>query len=144
MQVPLRRGSSDSTAAVTKLAKPMLVMKRPRFSTRSMGSCAFRPLADPHLAAQHAGFDADVGNGLGEAESAAPGLAIFPGLRRRAERHVMVALLLGAAFVDRREGQAAGQAAGGGARIHPGQFESHQRQRQILRALDEAALRRDP
>src|ERR1035438_4353901 len=39
MHVPLRRGSSDSTAAVTKLAKPMLVMKRPRFSTRSMGSC---------------------------------------------------------------------------------------------------------
>ena len=38
MQVPLMRGSSDSTAAVTKLANPMLVMKRPRFSTCSMGS----------------------------------------------------------------------------------------------------------
>ena len=38
MQVPLIRASSDSTAAVTKLANPMLVMNRPRFSTRSTGS----------------------------------------------------------------------------------------------------------
>ena len=84
MQVPLMRGSSDSTAAVTKLANPMLVMKRPRFSTCSMGSCALRPLGDPHLAAEHAGFDADVGDGLGEAEGAAPGLAVFAGLGRGA------------------------------------------------------------
>ncbi len=39
MQLPLMRGSAESTAAVTKLAKPMLVMKRPRFSTCSSGSC---------------------------------------------------------------------------------------------------------
>ena len=38
MQVPLSFGSSDSTAAVTKFAKPMLVMKRPRFSTWRRGS----------------------------------------------------------------------------------------------------------
>ena len=38
MQLPLMRGSSELTAAVTKLAKAMLVMKRPRLSTCSMGS----------------------------------------------------------------------------------------------------------
>ncbi len=38
MQLPLIRSSSESTAAVTKLAKPMLVMKRPRFSTCRSGS----------------------------------------------------------------------------------------------------------
>ena len=32
------RGSSESTAAVTTLAKPMFVMKRPRFSTCRIGS----------------------------------------------------------------------------------------------------------
>jgi hypothetical protein len=38
MQLPLMRSSADSTAAVTKLAKPMFVMKRPRLSTCSIGS----------------------------------------------------------------------------------------------------------
>ena len=38
MQLPLMRGSAESTAAVTKFAKPMLVMKRPRFSTCRIGS----------------------------------------------------------------------------------------------------------
>ena len=82
MQVPLMRGSSDSTAAVTKLAKPMLVMKRPRFSTCEHGLFAFVPFGDADLAAEHAGLDADIGDGLGEAEGAAPGLAVFAGLRR--------------------------------------------------------------
>ena len=36
----------------------------------------------------------------------------------------------------------AGQAAGGGAGVHPGQFEGDQRQREVLRPLDEAALLR--
>ena len=38
MQLPLMRGSPESTAAVTKFAKPMFVMNRPRFSTCSTGS----------------------------------------------------------------------------------------------------------
>ena len=42
--------------------------------------------------------------------------------------------------MDGRERQASGQAAGGGAGIHPGQLEGHQRQRQVLGALDEAAV----
>ena len=40
------------------------------------------PLGNAHFAAQHAGVDADVGDGLGEREGAAPGLAVFAGLRR--------------------------------------------------------------
>ena len=54
----------------------------------------------------------------------------------------MVALLGRAALVDGGQRQASGQAAGGGAGIHPGQFESHQGQRQVLGAGDEAALLR--
>ena len=42
--------------------------------------------------------------------------------------------------MDGRKRQAAGQAAGGGAGIHPGQLEGHQRQRQVLGPFDEAAL----
>ena len=38
MQLPLIRSSSEPTAAVTKLAKSMLVMKRPRLSTCRIGS----------------------------------------------------------------------------------------------------------
>ena len=38
MQLPLMRGSPESTVAVMKLAKPMFVMNRPRLSTCRMGS----------------------------------------------------------------------------------------------------------
>jgi len=38
MQLPLMRGSSESTATVAKSAKAMLVMKRPRLSTCRIGS----------------------------------------------------------------------------------------------------------
>jgi len=38
MHDPLRRGSSEATAAVTTVAKAIPVMKRPRFSMRSIGS----------------------------------------------------------------------------------------------------------
>jgi hypothetical protein len=69
-----------STAAVTKLAKPMLVMKRPRFSTCSIGSSPPSPFGDLHLAAQHAGLDADVGQ-IGSVRQNAPrqGLRSSPG-----------------------------------------------------------------
>ena len=75
-------------------------------------------------------------------EGAAPGLAVFAGLRGRALAHVVIALFRRAALVDGGKRQAPGQAAGGRAGVHPGQFEGHQRQRQVLRTLDEAALRR--
>ena len=81
---------------------------------------------------------------MGSVRQKAPrqGWRSSPGWGGAAEGHVVVALFLGAALVDGGEGEAAGQAAGGGAGIHPGQFEGHQRQREILRPLDEAALRR--
>ena len=108
------------------------------------GLLALVPLGDAHLAAEHAGLDADVGDGLGEAEGAAPRLAVLAGLGGGAAGHVVVALLGGAAFVDGGEREASGQAAGGGAGVHPGEFERDQRQRQVLGTFDEAALRRDP
>ena len=46
------RGSPVSTAAVTKSATAMFVMKRPRFSTLSIGSCPsshFSTLIRPHI-----------------------------------------------------------------------------------------------
>ena len=118
----------------------MFVMKRPRFSTRSR-VLALLPRGDADLAAKHAGFDADVGDWLGQAESAAPGLAVFAGLGRGGEGHVAIALFLRAALVNRGEGEASGQAAGGGAGIDPGEFEGDQGEREVLRPFDEAALR---
>ena len=142
MQLPLMRGSSESTAAVTKLAKPMLVMKRPRLSTCSIGSSPVFPIGDLDFAAQHAGLDAHVRDGFGQAKGAAPWFAVFAGLRRSAKAHVVVALFGGAALMDGRKRQESRQAAGGGAGVHPRQFERHQRQRQVLGTFDEAALRR--
>jgi len=61
MQLPASRGSADSTAATTKFAKSMLVMKRPRFSTCSTGFLALVPSRHRHLAGENTGIDADVG-----------------------------------------------------------------------------------
>jgi hypothetical protein len=52
----------------------------------------------------------------------------------------VVALFGGAALVDGGQGQATGQTAGSGARIHPGQLESHQGQRQVLGPFDQPTL----
>ena len=98
------------------------------------------PLGHAHLAAEHAGFDAHIGEGLGEAERAAPGFAVLAGLGGGAEAHVVRLLFGGAALVDRAEGEAAGEASGGGAGVDPGEFESDQGQGQVLGALDEAAF----
>ena len=140
MQLPLMRGSSESTAAVTTLAKPMLVMKRPRFSTWSIGSCPSVHSATRTLPPSMPVSTPDKGNRLGEREGGADLLAVLAGFGRRGEAHVMVALLGRAALVDGSQPEVAGQAAGGRAGIHPGQLEGDQRQRQVLRALDEAAV----
>jgi hypothetical protein len=42
--------------------------------------------------------------------------------------------------VDRRQGQVAGQAAGGSARVDPGELEGDEGQGQVLGALDEPSL----
>ena len=103
---------------------------------------ALRPLRHADLAAEQAGLDADVGQRLGEAEGAAPDLPLLAGLRRHAARHVGIALRLGAALVDGREREVAGEAAGGGAGIDPGQFVGDESEHEVLGALDEAALLR--
>src|ERR1035441_6153356 len=81
MQEPLMRSSPESTAAVTKLAKPMLVMKRPRFSTCRSGSW---PSAHSDRNNHHAGtLDAIVpgidrsGNEIGEAHVGDEAAALF-------------------------------------------------------------------
>ena len=42
--------------------------------------------------------------------------------------------------MDGGEGEASGQAAGGGAGVHPGEFEGDQGEREVLGSFDEAAL----
>ncbi len=126
-----RRGHEIGEAGVGDEAAALLHLQH-RFP-------AFRPFGNAHLAAQHAGFDAHVGDRLGEAECAAPRFVLpSPG---RAAAHVELALLRRAALVDGRKRQASGQAAGGRAGVHPGQLKRHQRQRQVLRPFDEAAVR---
>ena len=91
-------------------------------------------------AAHHAGIDADVGDGLGEGEGSAPGLAVFSGLRRGGEGLVVGDLLLSAALVNGSEGEEAGEAGGGSAAVDPGEFECGQGEGKILGAGDEAAF----
>ena len=92
------------------------------------------------MSAQHAGVDADVGNGLGECEGAAPGLAIFTGLGRGGETFVAGDLLRRAALVDGGEGEKAGEAGGGCSAIDPCELEGSEREREILGAGDESAF----
>ena len=82
------------------------------------------------------------GMGSVSAKAARTCLRFSPGLRRRGEADVMVALLRRAPLVDGRQAEVARQAGGGRAGIHPGELEGDQRQRQVLRPLDKAAVLR--
>ena len=101
---------------------------------------AVLPFGDAHLAGQHAGFDADKRDRFGERERGADLLAVFARFHRRGAGDVFGALLRRAALMNGREAEIAGEAARGGAGVHPGQFERNQRQRQVFRAGDETAL----
>ena len=98
---------------------------------------AVLPLGHAHLAAQHAGVDADKGQGLGQGEGPAPGRVVGSGA---GQAHVALALLGRALFVDGREREVVGQAAGGGPGVDPGQLEGGEREGEILGAVDVAAL----
>ena len=100
----------------------------------------FLPLGHAHLAAQHAGIDAHIGDGLGEHKGAAPGLAVLAGLWRRGKALVVAHLLRSAALVDGRERQESSQAGRGRAAVYPGQLEGRQGERQILWPDDKATL----
>ena len=96
-------------------------------------------MRDSDLAAQQAGLDAHERERLGQSEGGADLFAVLAGLERRRQAQVVGALFGRAAFVDGRQAEIAGQAARGGAGIHPGQLEGDQRQRQVFRSLKEPA-----
>ncbi len=84
------------------------------------GLFALLPLGHAHLAAQHAGIDAHVGDGFGQDKGSAPGLAVFARLRRSGEALVAENLLRCPALVDRRQSQKTGQTGGRRSAVHPG------------------------
>ena len=86
MQLPLIRGSSESTAAVTKLAKPMLVMNRPRLSTCRIGSLPSFHSATRTLPPSRPGLDADVRQRLGQANAPRQMAAVLARLGGTARR----------------------------------------------------------
>ena len=98
------------------------------------------PLDDAHLAVEHAGVYADIGNRLGQAESAAPRLAILARLRGSRKFHVTILLLRGSALVNRSQGQTSGEAGGGSASVHPSQLKGHKRQREVPGSRNESTL----
>ena len=140
MQLPLMRSSSESTAAVTTLAKPMLVMNRPRLSTCSIGSPPSFHSATRTLPANMPVSTPTNGIGSVSANAARICLRFSPGLTGAAAGNVFGALLRRAALVNGREAEIARQAARGRAGVHPRQFKRNQRQRQIFRPGDEPAL----
>src|ERR1039458_10102897 len=84
------------------------------------GLFAVFPLRHGDSSTQHAGVDADIGDWLSEGEGSAPGLAIFTGLRRSGQGLVAGYLVGGAALVDGRQSQKAGEAGSGSAAVDPG------------------------
>ena len=142
MQEPLRRWSSESTAAVTTLAKPMLVMKRPRFSTWRTGSWPSFHSTTRTLPPSIPVSTPTKGMGSVSAKAARTCWRLSPGFGRRGEGQVMVALFGRAPLMDGSQAEVAGQAGGGRPGIHPGKLEGNQRQRQVLGPLDEAAVLR--
>ena len=101
---------------------------------------AVRPLLHAQLSIQDAGIHANVGNRLGEAERSAQRLTVRSGCWRDRERHVVGSLFGSAALVDGGQRQASGEAAGSGSGVNPRQFKRGQRQRQVLRSGQVAAL----
>jgi hypothetical protein len=100
------------------------------------------PLIRLSSESQHPGFDADEGDGLGEREGGADLLAVLTGFERRGEGQIMITLRGGAALMDGGQAEIAGQAGGGRPGVHPGKLEGNQRQRQVLRPFNEAAMLR--
>ena len=92
------------------------------------------PFGDAHLAASMPVSTPTKGIGSVRQKAPRQWRAVLAGLGGAAQRHVVGALLGGAALVNGRQAEASGQAAGGRAGIHPGQLEGDQRQREVLRA----------
>ena len=80
---------------------------------------AVLPLGHAHLAGQHAGLDADEGDRFGERKRGVDLFAVFSRFHRRSPANVSGFLLRCAALVNGRQPEIAGEAACGGAGIHP-------------------------
>jgi hypothetical protein len=132
-QLPLMRGSSETTAGDVGDEAAALVHLQPGFFS-------VFPLGNAHFAADHAGFHAHIGNWFGEHKGSTPGLAILAGLGWGGQAHVTSHLLLSAALVNGRKGEATGKTRGGRAAVNPGQLKSGQRQSHVLGADNESAL----
>ncbi len=98
------------------------------------------PFLNAQLPVQDAGINTHIGNRLRKAERSAQRLAVLSRSWRDCERHVAGALFCRTALMNRGQRQASGQAAGGGSGVNPREFERGQRQRQVLRASQVAAL----
>ena len=103
---------------------------------------AVLPLGHANLAGEHSGLNPGERDRFGQRKGGADLLAFLARLERRGAANVFGALLRRSALVNRRQTQIAGEAARGGAGIHPRKFERHQRQRHVLRPGDEAAVLR--
>ena len=104
------------------------------------GLFAGLPLGDAHLAVEVAGVDADMRQRFGQHERAVPRLALLPRLARRHQPHVARALVVGAALVDRRQGEHVAEHGRGRAGIDPRQFEGGEGDAEVLRAVDPPAV----
>ena len=98
------------------------------------------PIGDAHLAGEHACFDACEGQGLGQGEGGSDLLPVLTRFGGRGAGDVFGPLLGRAALVNGSEPEVPRETAGGRARVHPGKFESNQRQREIFRPGEVAAV----
>ena len=120
----------------------MLVMNRPRLSTCSIGSPPCFQSATRTLPASMPVSTPTNGMGSVSANAARTCLRLFARFHRRRGGDIFRALLRRAAFMDGRQAEIAGQTAGGGPGVHPGQFKRNHRQRKIFGPGDETALLR--
>ncbi len=103
---------------------------------------AVLPLGNANFAGEHSGLNPGERDRFGKRKCGADLLAFLTRLERRGAADVFGALLRRSALMNRRQTQIARKAARGSPGVHPRKFERNQRQREVLRPGDEAALLR--
>ena len=100
------------------------------------------PFHNAQLSIEHARVHANIGNWLSQAECTAPRFAIFAGLGRRGQLHVMPLLFGSTTLVNWSQRQATGQTRRCRAAIHPSEFKRHQCESQVLGTRKQSAVLR--